>query len=242
MSRPCHAQSPRCAGRRRTLPAGAGRETANDLHVCEGPQHAVARRRTGSDESGTVEGRVTVRSWGFKSPLAHHEVDRPNRRARRRYGKSDPADARAAARAVQSGEATGTPKAGDDAVAPRARLGVRATRELPADGMSRICSHLRASRGLGGAEWCSSRCVPTTNALESSSWARPRAQPSGGLVAGHGRVPWSGPAMTSVRSQAPRAVRISIRAGSPRGSAPRSPAVPSTSAPRRGPRVGGSPR
>jgi transposase len=41
------------------------------------------------------------------------EVDRPNRRTRRRYGKSDTVDALAAARAVQSGEALGTPKAGD---------------------------------------------------------------------------------------------------------------------------------
>jgi transposase len=44
----------------------------------------------------------------------HHvsvvEVDRPNRRARRRKGKSDPLDAIAAARAAVSGEADGTPK------------------------------------------------------------------------------------------------------------------------------------
>lgn len=39
------------------------------------------------------------------------EVQRPNRQHRRRHGKSDPADAIGAARAVQSGEATGVPKA-----------------------------------------------------------------------------------------------------------------------------------
>jgi transposase len=38
------------------------------------------------------------------------EVDRPNRRTRRLHGKSDGIDALAAARAVQSGEAQGTPK------------------------------------------------------------------------------------------------------------------------------------
>jgi hypothetical protein len=38
------------------------------------------------------------------------EVDRPDRSARRRNGKSDPLDAESAARAVQSGKATGTPK------------------------------------------------------------------------------------------------------------------------------------
>jgi transposase len=38
------------------------------------------------------------------------EVDRPNRRVRRRRGKSDPVDAESAARAALSGEATGVPK------------------------------------------------------------------------------------------------------------------------------------
>lgn len=38
------------------------------------------------------------------------EVNRPNRQHRRRHGKSDSADALGAARAVQSGEATGTPR------------------------------------------------------------------------------------------------------------------------------------
>jgi transposase len=41
------------------------------------------------------------------------EVDRPNRQARRSKGKSDPADAVEAARAVLSGRATGTPKSRD---------------------------------------------------------------------------------------------------------------------------------
>jgi transposase len=41
------------------------------------------------------------------------EVDRPDRSARRRNGKSDPLDAESAARAVQSGRASGTPKSRD---------------------------------------------------------------------------------------------------------------------------------
>jgi len=58
-------------------------------------------------------------SWG--AGLARHltaagadvrEVMRPNRQHRRRYGKSDQADAIGAARAVIAGEAVGTPKAG----------------------------------------------------------------------------------------------------------------------------------
>ena len=44
------------------------------------------------------------------------EVDRPDRRIRRRQGKSDTIDAIAAARAVQSGAATGTPKTRDGVV------------------------------------------------------------------------------------------------------------------------------
>jgi transposase len=44
------------------------------------------------------------------------EVNRPDRQARRRHGKSDPLDAQAAARAVQAGQVSVTPKAGDGQV------------------------------------------------------------------------------------------------------------------------------
>jgi transposase len=44
------------------------------------------------------------------------EVNRPDRQARRRRGKSDPVDAQAAAKAVQAGEVTVAPKAGDGQV------------------------------------------------------------------------------------------------------------------------------
>lgn len=47
------------------------------------------------------------------SGVAVVEVDRPDRAARRRHGKSDPLDAEAAARAVLTGRATATPKARD---------------------------------------------------------------------------------------------------------------------------------
>ena len=78
-----------------------------------------------------------MRSWGdldavgiegtgsYGAGLARHlaaggvtvvEVIRPNRQARRRRGKSDPADAEAAARAVLCGEATVRPKSADGAV------------------------------------------------------------------------------------------------------------------------------
>jgi transposase len=44
------------------------------------------------------------------------EVDRPDRQARRKLGKSDPIDAEAAARAALSGTATTTPKRRDGTV------------------------------------------------------------------------------------------------------------------------------
>ena len=44
------------------------------------------------------------------------EVNRPNRQVRRRHGKSDPADAEAAARATLAGDAMGAPKSQDGSV------------------------------------------------------------------------------------------------------------------------------
>ena len=70
--------------------------------------------------------KVGVEGTGsYGSALARHlssqcvaviEVARPNRQVRRRYGKTDVIDAIAAARAVQSGESTGTPKSHDGPV------------------------------------------------------------------------------------------------------------------------------
>ena len=74
---------------------------------------------------GTVE-RVGVEGTGsYGAGLARHlqaagvtviEVDRANRAARRRQGKSDPLDAVSAARAAQSGTATGASKGRDGQV------------------------------------------------------------------------------------------------------------------------------
>lgn len=54
--------------------------------------------------------------WLRGRGVAVVEVDRPNRRLRRRQGKSDAVDAEAAARAALGGAATGQPKAGDGRV------------------------------------------------------------------------------------------------------------------------------
>jgi transposase len=77
----------------------------------------------GSHGAVDAVGVESTGAWG--AGLARHlaaagvrvvEVDRPDRKARRQEGKSDPLDAQAAARAVLSGRATGTPKSGDGPV------------------------------------------------------------------------------------------------------------------------------
>jgi transposase len=74
---------------------------------------------------GSIE-RVGIEGTGsYGSGLAEHfrhegvrvvEVNRPNRQVRRRHGKSDPADAEAAARATLAGDAMGAPKSQDGPV------------------------------------------------------------------------------------------------------------------------------
>jgi transposase len=74
---------------------------------------------------GTVEVVGVEGTGSYGAALARHlaesdvrviEVGRPNRQVRRRHGKTDVVDAIAAARAVQSGEATATPKSHDGPV------------------------------------------------------------------------------------------------------------------------------
>jgi len=87
----------------------------------QGYQRLLAwAERFGAVEAFGIEG-----TGCYGAGLARHlrarkvlviEVMRPNRQTRRRKGKSDPTDAEAAARAVLSAEAAGSPKAGDDLV------------------------------------------------------------------------------------------------------------------------------
>jgi transposase len=74
-----------------------------------GPVEAFGIEGTGSYGAGLAR---------YLGAAGHRvvEVNRPDRAARRRLGKSDPIDAEMAARAVLSGVATGTPKAGDGSV------------------------------------------------------------------------------------------------------------------------------
>ena len=74
-----------------------------------GPIDRVGIEGTGSYGSGLA---------GYLREQGVHvvEVNRPNRQVRRRHGKSDPADAEAAARATLAGDAMGAPKSQDGPV------------------------------------------------------------------------------------------------------------------------------
>ncbi|MGW9419769.1 IS110 family transposase [Cellulosimicrobium funkei] len=77
------------------------------------------------EQFGTVAAVGVEGTGAYGAELARHlarqglrvvEVDRPDRKTRRMRGKSDPIDAYAAARAVASNRATGTPKTRDGIV------------------------------------------------------------------------------------------------------------------------------
>jgi transposase len=65
---------------------------------------------------GTGSYGAGLARWLRVRSIAVVEVDRPDRRTRRRRGKSDTVDAEAAARAVQAGTPTAQPKAGTRAM------------------------------------------------------------------------------------------------------------------------------
>jgi transposase len=77
-------------------------------------------RRLGEVQRFGIEGTGSfgagLSRWLQQQGYQVVEVNRPKRQARRRRGKSDPVDAEAAARAALAGEATTTPKAGNDTV------------------------------------------------------------------------------------------------------------------------------
>jgi transposase len=93
-----------------SIPAtAAGYRTLVRWADAHGPVQAYGIEGTGSYGAGlsralTSQGRYVI------------EVDRPNRRLRRQYGKNDTIDAEAAARAVLAGEARTRPKSGDGEV------------------------------------------------------------------------------------------------------------------------------
>jgi transposase len=129
----------------------AGVDTHKDTHHAAILNH-LGRLVTTAEFPTTPAGLAALRTWlhthgtplavgvegtgsygaGLTRHLRQHgvtviEVDRPDRKTRRRHGKSDPIDAIAAAQAVLSGRATGTPKSHTGPVqAIRVLHGVRA--------------------------------------------------------------------------------------------------------------------
>jgi transposase len=119
-----------------------GVDTHLDVHVAHAKNELGRRLATVSipttpdgyrDLLAWAQGLGEVDAWGVEGTgcygaalarfLCDHgqvvlglEVNRPDRQARRRRGKSDPLDAEAAARAVQAGEVATVPKAGNATV------------------------------------------------------------------------------------------------------------------------------
>ena len=82
---------------------GSGYRSAIGFLTGHGAVEAVGVEGTSSYGAGFTKALITA-------GMRVIEVNRPNRAARRRRGKSDPVDAELAARAVLSGDATSAPK------------------------------------------------------------------------------------------------------------------------------------
>jgi transposase len=108
-----------------------------------GPVARVGVEGTGSYGAGLCR---FLRAAG----VSVQEVSRPTRQWRRRYGKSDPRDAEAAARAVLAGEAVGTPQHRDGTV-EAIRL-LRLARRSALKARTQTTNQLRAVLDTGPAE------------------------------------------------------------------------------------------
>ena len=101
---------------------GLGRQLGEEFPTTPAGYRSLHRWLAGH---GDLEGVGVEGTGSYGAALARHqadegvhivEVDRPDRKARRAQGKSDPLDAYSAARAVLSGTATGEPKTRDGRV------------------------------------------------------------------------------------------------------------------------------
>jgi Transposase len=121
------------------------------------------------------------------------EVNRPDRQARRRRGKSDPVDADAAARTVQAGEATGVPKA-QDGVVEMARA-LRVARQTAVKARTQAINAIKALLVTAPSELREQLAgLPTTRLLRQAASLDPRTagHPDRGHDAGPG---WPGAAL-----------------------------------------------
>ena len=140
-----------------------GVDTHRDFHVAAALDHLGGVQGTAQfpttakgyrllnwlERVGTVESVGVEGTGSSGAALAQHlaqsnvrviEVGRPNRQVRRRHGKTDVVDAIAAARSVQSGEATATPKSHDGPVeALRAlRMAQRSARKARTQALNQL--------------------------------------------------------------------------------------------------------
>jgi transposase len=121
-----------------SLPATvAGYQILLDWAAALGTIDRIGVEGTGSYGAGLAR-------WLAARGLLVLEVDRPDRRQRRSRGKSDPLDAEAAARAVQSGRASGLPKGGDGRV--EAIRALRIARDSAMEARGRVANQLHALR------------------------------------------------------------------------------------------------
>jgi transposase len=125
-----------------------------------------------ADSHGRVAGFGVEGTGAYGAGLARHlraagrtviEVDRPDRRTRRQRGKSDPIDAYAAAAAVLSGAATGTPKTRDGRV--EAIRTLRVARRSAIKGRTQAINQLKAVLLTGPAELRQTLAGRTTREL-----------------------------------------------------------------------------
>ncbi len=135
-------------------------------------------------EHGPLE-RVGMEGTGaYGAGLARHlhdeqvdvvEVDRPDRKARRAHGKSDPLDAYAAARAALSGTATGTPKTRNGAVESIRAL--RVARSSAVKARTQATNQLKALLLSGPAELREQlRQLSTTALIATCARLRPMSE------------------------------------------------------------------
>jgi transposase len=148
--------------------------------TCAGYQRLLAwAEGLGAVEAFGIEG-----SGCYGAGLARHlrargvlvvEVMRPSRQTRRRKGKSDATDAEAAARAVLSAEATGSPKAGDDLAEM-----IRVLRVARSTAMKARTQAINAARSLlvtaPPALRDQLRALPTATLVSRSARLRPGGQ------------------------------------------------------------------
>jgi transposase len=159
---------------------------------------------------GTLE-RVGVEGTGsYGAGLARYlnaaaitvvEVDRPDRRARRRAGKSDPLDAQAAARAALAGTATATPKTRTGPVeairalrvarsgAVKARTAaLNQLKSLITTAPEPLRATLRAHRGAALLHACTELAPPGQDTLGTEQLLDPATATRAALTALAGRI------------------------------------------------------